>query len=114
MPGLSDGPIPADAPPDMVETFVRTVAIVTSLLVLISFGLFAHEQLAGASQRQSDEVVGVDYSLPNPHREAQPRRFIDGAARALTRPFAFGDTSRSAWGQRGIPTLIALLIYVFG
>lgn len=98
----------------MVERTVRVIAIVTSVIVLVSFGLFAIDQLAGASEEQQAEVVGADVTLPSPHAEPQPRRFIDGAARDLLRPFAPLVTSTNAWGERTLPTLVALLVYGFG
>jgi hypothetical protein len=98
----------------MVESAVRLIAIVTSAFVLVSFALFAADQFAGASEEKQAEVVGADATLPAPAREAQPRRFIDGGARDLLRPFAALDTSSNAWGQRTLPTLVALLVYGFG
>jgi hypothetical protein len=98
----------------MVEHAVRIIAIVTSAFVLVSFAMFATDQFAGASVEQRAEVVGADATLPTPQREAQPRRFIDGGARELLRPFAALVTSSNAWGQRTLPTLVALLVYGLG
>lgn len=100
----------------MVERTVRIIAIVTSAFVLVSFALFASDQFAGASVEKRAEVVDPDApaTLPSPTREAQPRRFIDGGARELLRPFASLVTSSNAWGQRTLPTLVALLVYGFG
>ena len=99
----------------MVESTVRTIALVTSAIVLASFLFFATDQFAGASEKQQAELRGTaDATLPHPKAEPQPRRFIDGAARELLKPFASLVTSANPWGQRVLPTLVALLVYGFG
>jgi hypothetical protein len=101
----------------MVERVVRLVAIVCSLLILASFGLFAIDQFQGASRQQQQLAEGQTSSpgeLPQPHRQHQPRRFIDGAARTLIEPFSGLVSSKSAWVNRTLPTVIGLLVYGLG
>jgi hypothetical protein len=114
MPALKDDPARADVHTGMVERLVRTVAIVCSAIVVLSFVMFATDQLSGATAAQEGAVSGQDRTLPAPHREGQPRRFIDGAARDLLSPFASVVTSDNAWGQRTLPTVVALLVYGLG
>jgi hypothetical protein len=92
------------------------VALAASLLLLASFGMFARDQLAGASKNQQNQLVaGAQQTRPTPSRPvAQPRRFIDGAAQKLTSPFASLVQSDSPWATKGLPTVIALVVYGVG
>jgi hypothetical protein len=83
----------------------------------VSFALFAHDQVAGASTRQVNSLAlyaSPGRSLPPPHQTVQPRRFIDGAAKALTSPFAAVISSSNQWATRGVALGLALLVYGFG
>ena len=102
-----------------MESALRLVSMVTALIVVTSFALFAQDQISGASEHQQQEVVaGAPISRgvappPAPHH-GQPRRFIDNAAAKLESPFrAVVDTS-NAWVRRGIPMLLAVALYGFG
>jgi hypothetical protein len=89
---------------------------VSSLFVLASFGLFARDELAGASNTQQAEITSgtSDPTLPSPARHKQPRRIVDRVARALLSPFSALAPSGSRWAARGVPTILALLVYGFG
>jgi hypothetical protein len=109
------------SPADTVNVIHRVLvlaACVTSALVVASFGLFARDQLAGASQHQVAEINTSQPTTPGvtaqgPHR-GQPRRFIDGAASTLTSPFKSIVASDNQWVTHGIPTILALLAYGVG
>ncbi len=77
--------------------------------------MFARDQLAGASNHQQNELLAgsAATSAPAAHH-AQPRRFIDGAASALTSPFRSIVQSDSQWAVHGIETLLALIAYGLG
>ena len=94
------------------------IACVTSALVVISFGLFARDQLAGASQHQVAEINAAQVTTPGvtpqPTHHGQPRQFIDGAASTLTSPFKAIVQSGNQWVIHGIPTLFAVLVYGVG
>jgi hypothetical protein len=95
------------------------MSTVFCVLVLASFGLFAHDQVAGASQRQQTaELPGggppVIEGPTAPRKHAQPRRFIDGAAGALTSPFRSVVQSKNDWVDHGIPAVLALVVYGLG
>ncbi|HWF56354.1 MAG TPA: hypothetical protein VG223_17075 [Solirubrobacteraceae bacterium] len=96
----------------MVARTLTIAAWVCSLLVVASFVLFVHDQLASGSQHQvalvSSTAVPVSTTT---HQRGQPRRFIDGAAHDLLSPFASIVPSDSPWVVHGIPTLIALVVY---
>jgi hypothetical protein len=101
---------------------IRRVLKLTSLaccaLVAASFVLFARDQLAGASEHQQSQIAVGATTNPGPvpigTHHAQPRRFIDGAASTLTSPFRSLANSSSAWVTRGLPTIIALVVYGAG
>ena len=113
-----------------MNRLLGTASWICCALVALSFGLFALDQLAGASHSQVSQLVAgtpggataqspsgdVTGSTPpaTQHGPGQPRRFIDGAARALTSPFTGIVSSDSVWISRGVPTLIALAAYGLG
>ncbi len=88
-------------------------------LVLASFTMFAADQAGGASRHQVAEITAgtatrtATSTISDPH-PGQPRRFIDGAARALTAPFRAVAHFGSQWAERGFLTLCALLLYGVG
>ncbi len=100
----------------VVHRLLVTVAFVCCGLIFASFALFSRDQLAGASQHQQNELISaVQPSVaPSHHVPGQPRRFIDGAWRALTSPFRGIVQSDSEWVMVGLPTILALLVYGVG
>jgi hypothetical protein len=103
----------------VVESALRLVSMVTALIVLVSFALFAHDQISGASDHQQREIVagapidrGISPSADRRH--GQPRRFIDDAAAKLEAPFRAAVSSSNAWLERVIPAALALAVYGFG
>lgn len=95
------------------------VSLACCTLVCASFVLFAHDQVAGASKHQQNELVAGASSTPGtarskPHRVGEPRRFIDNATHTLTSPFTSVVSSPNPWVKHGIPTVIALLVYGIG
>jgi hypothetical protein len=108
-----------------MEGLLRTAALVASAIVLVSFGLFAIDETRDFSNRSVDAVAGLEAT-----RSANPtageerarerahnslREAIDDADDILTAPFApVTKRSESSWVRRGIPTLLALVIYGFG
>jgi hypothetical protein len=101
----------------VIHRLLVTLSWVCCLVVLASFALFAHDQLAGASKHQQNELAGNVAPAavpPTPHVKKQPRRFIDGAASTLTSPFDSVIQSHNAWADHGVPTVIALVAYGLG
>jgi hypothetical protein len=105
-------------PAGVIASTLKIASFLACALVLTSFGLFARDQLNGASKNQQSEIVhGVPTSpgeLPSSSHHGQPRRFIDGAAKTLLSPFDSIVRSASSWARRGGATLLALLAYGFG
>jgi hypothetical protein len=95
------------------------LAVGCCALIIGSFGMFAMDQVSGASSQQVQQLAS-DAGAPSAqsaavHREAQPRKFIDGAASTLTSPFsAVLSSSDSAWAQESFVTAVGLLVYGFG
>ena len=103
----------------VVHRVLVTISTVCTVLVIASFALFAHDQVAGASQhQQTAELPNATSLAPRPtasHKPpAQPRRFIDGAASTLTSPFHSVVASDNTWVDHGIPAVCALLVYGLG
>ncbi len=102
----------------VIHRVMVLAACVCSLLLVSSFGLFARDQLAGASAHQVAEIStsqpitpGV---TPQPTHHGQPRAFIDGAWKTLTSPFRSIVQSDNQWVLHGLPTIFALLLYGVG
>jgi hypothetical protein len=86
-------------------------------LVVASLGLFALGQAGGASTHQVAQLNGSpapSHTAPAAHPPGQPRRFIDGAAGALTSPFRSFIHSGSQWAVKIASTVLALLLYGLG
>jgi hypothetical protein len=108
-----------------MEGLLRTAAIVASAIVLVSFGLFAVDESRDASNRSVAGIAGLEATRsadPTAREErarerahSKVREAIDDADDVLVTPFAplTGDGS-SSWVRRGIPTLLALVVYGFG
>jgi hypothetical protein len=105
---------------DVIYRLLRAASILCSFLVVLSFGLFARDQTAGASNQQAAAILAGNQQYepkattvvikPGKHH-AQPRRFIDGFAAKLESPFDSIVSSKSAWVNHGLPALFALLIW---
>jgi hypothetical protein len=102
----------------VISRAFKLVGFVCCLLVVASFAMFARDQAAGASQHQQTALVaGAHATAPGgaatePH--AQPRRFIDDAAKVLTTPFEAIVRSSNPWVKHGLPTVFALIGYGLG
>ena len=103
----------------VINRLLTYMSIACCGLVIVSFGLFARDQMAGASKHQQTELAaglpataaGGSSSSQATH---QPRRFIDGAASALEAPFESIVSTHSEWVSHIFPAVFALLIYGLG
>ena len=105
----------------MLERPLRIAAIVLSLVVVAGFMLFALDDFSRASAQSRERIAGSRATDPAPAaeraREARSgrwRELVDDANDVLLRPFTgvVSDAS-SRWLQRGVPALLALLVYGF-
>ena len=103
----------------VINRLLTYMSIACCALVIVSFGLFARDQMAGASKHQQTELAA---GLPSTaaggssssHAHHQPRRFIDGAANALEAPFKSIVSTQSEWVKHIFPAIFALLVYGMG
>ncbi len=101
----------------MVYRALHLISLLCCLFVTVSFVLFAHDQVAGASAHQTAEVAGPvapGTTAPHPAAKKQPRAFIDGVARTLRSPFDSIISSDNPWVDHGFPAVVALLVYGLG
>jgi hypothetical protein len=104
---------------------LRAASVVASAIVIISFGLFALDETRAASERSAAETAGQEAARtadPNPAQErarervhSDARELIDDADDILLSPFAWAaPDSGGKWAQRGVPALLAVLVYGIG
>lgn len=100
----------------VIHRLLTFAAFVICGMVLLSFAMFARDEVAGASQHQQNELIVSAHAAPltQVKQHAQPRRFIDGAASTLTKPFSSIVQSDNAWVKQGVPAMIAVLAYGLG
>jgi hypothetical protein len=99
----------------VIHRALHTISFACCVLLIASFALFAHDQVAGASQHQQNELAAVTPTkAPVAHKVAQPRRFIDNAAHDLSSPFSSIVHSQNPWVVHGVPTFLALAVYGLG
>ena len=100
----------------VISRLLTTVALVASAIVAIGFVAFAVDELGGASKHQQNEVVNADATQPQARasRHSGARRTLDDASNALLKPFKDVVQSSDSWVRRGVPTVLALLLYGLG
>jgi hypothetical protein len=101
----------------VISRVLRWTAFACCALIVASFGMFARDQMAGASQHQQTELIAGAHPTTapaTPVKHAQPRRFIDSAAKVLTAPFDAVVESTNVWVKHGLPALFAVLVYGLG
>jgi hypothetical protein len=109
----------------VLEGLLRTVSIVASAIVLLSFVLFAIDETRDASEQSAAAIAGLEAtraSDPSARQErarerahSRQREVVDDADDVLVAPFApVVSSSESSWVRRGVPTFIALVVYGFG
>ena len=104
----------------MLERPLRILAIVLSLIIAAGFCMFAFDEFNRASSAQRERLAGFEKADPEPAGErareklhTTAREYIDDANDILLRPFAGIVNSGSRWAQRGVPTILGLLVYGF-
>ena len=102
----------------MLERPLRIIAIVLSLIIIAGFGLFALDEFNRASTAQRNELKGYEKANPTAagerqreQRNSKGREYIDDANDIVVRPFTGIADSGSIWAQRGVPALLAFLVF---
>src|SRR3954449_5284869 len=115
----------------MIARIAIWVSTIAALVLIVSFGLFAVDQARDGSKQQvaklgsrlepTNAQTNVNQADPSPRTERQRERKhgdvregIDDVNDVLVSPFTGVVDSNSIWVQRGLPTLIALLLFGVG
>jgi hypothetical protein len=115
---------PADSSPvGHLATLLRVVAVSASLMIALGFLLFAGDETDKGSRGQVSKLDNA-INAPDPTQQqellrqrqhGELREGIDDANDFLLKPFApVVENSESTWARRGVPTLLALLLYGLG
>lgn len=115
----------------MIARLVTWASTIAALIVLASFAMFAVDQAQNGSKQQVSKLAGeldtgasaanVNQADPSPRTErqrekmhGQVRETIDDADDVLIKPFTGVVSSNSIWVQRGVPALLAFLLFGVG
>lgn len=106
----------------MIARLIRIVAILASLVIGLSFVMFAVDKLNASSAEQQRQLT-QEIEQPNPTEKGERarekehgdvREAIDDVNDVLLSPFKGIVSSDDTWVTRGVPTAIGLLVYGFG
>jgi hypothetical protein len=115
----------------VISRLVTWVSTIAALVVVASFTMFAIDQARDGSKQQvaklgaglepTNASTNVNQADPTPKTErqrekmhGQVREAVDDADDVLIKPFSGVVHSSSIWAQRGIPALIAFLLFGVG
>jgi hypothetical protein len=115
----------------VISRLVTWVSTIAALVLVASFAMFAIDQARNGSKQQvaklgaglepTNASTNVNQADPTPKTErqrekmhGQVREAIDDADDVLIKPFSGVVHSNSIWTQRGIPALIAFLLFGVG
>ena len=100
----------------MIDAALRTFALVASVVIALSFALFAVEHTRDASQAQASAVIddGGAIEAKRAREHTKAREVVDDSNDVLLRPFAALIKSDNDWAERGIPALFGLIVYGVG
>ena len=102
----------------VISRVIRFASLACCALVVMSFAMFARDQMAGASEHQQTELVagtnpntdaGGDHPSPLAAAPVHRQRGQDAHVAVLG-----GRQVEQRVGQRGLPAVIALLVYGVG
>jgi hypothetical protein len=99
---------------------LRIVSVAICALIVISFVMFASDDINAASKQQVALLNSEDTGAPTAAQQnardnahGSVGGAIDDASQALLSPFAGVVSSSNRWVQRGVPLVIGLLLYGF-
>ena len=102
----------------MIKRVLLLASTLCTLVVVVSFAMFAVDEARASSNTQQTKVETLDQPDLTPAQEkarakkhTQVREAIDDANDTLTSPFDGITSSSNLWVQRGIPALLAFLLY---
>ena len=102
----------------VIQRLLFLASTLCTAIVVLSFVLFAVEEANAGSTAQQNKVENVNRADPTPLTERQRERkhtkvreLVDDANDILTSPFNGITTSKNIWVQRGLPAVLAFLLY---
>ena len=110
----------------MIQALMRYASIAFSVILLLSFAMFVSDQSKSSSasevatlNQENSPTTAQQPAAPPPKpatkQHGQPRKAIDGADKQLLKPFnGVVANSKSKWVRKGVPTLLALLVFGLG
>ena len=115
----------------MIARLITWVSMIAALIVIASFALFAIDQARAGSKQQVAKLgskleptnagTNINQADPSPKAErarekahGKVREAIDDANDVLVSPFSGVVDSKSIWVERGVPSLLALLLFGVG
>jgi hypothetical protein len=105
-----------------MSSILRLLSLVCSLVLLVSFAMFATDQ-AGRGEKHTVAQIGAgDDTTPAPQQPSQPvkkkhgavRNTIESANAKLVSPFDGIVTGDSPWTRHIVETLLAFLVFGVG
>ena len=98
-----------------MDSILRIVAAVASLIVIIGFMGFVSDKAGESSRAQVDKLANVQVTQREERAREQKhgpvREALDDANDVLLKPFSQLFDFEDPWPQRMLPTLLALLLY---
>jgi hypothetical protein len=115
----------------VISRLVTWASTIAAIVIAASFTMFAVDQARDGSKQQvaklgrglepTNAATNVNQADPSPQTErarekkhGQVRESIDDVDDVLIKPFTGVVHSNSIWAQRGVPALIAFLLFGVG
>ena len=115
----------------MIARVVTWISTIAALVLVVSFGLFALDQARDGKKQELDRLqaevgptnaaANVNQADPSARTErareskhGDVREAIDDVNDVLVSPFSGVVDSKSIWVERGVPSLLALLLFGVG
>jgi hypothetical protein len=102
----------------VIQRVLLWASTICTVIVVVSFALFALEEARAGSNKQQAAVDQVNQANPTPRTERERERkhtavreTIDDANDILVSPFTGITNSNDIWVQRGLPSLLAFFVY---
>jgi hypothetical protein len=102
----------------VIKRLLLLASTLCTLVVVASFALFAVEEAQASSDTQKNRIEALNRPDPTAQQKKERarkhtkvRELIDDANDVLTSPFDSVTSSSNIWVQRGVPALLAFLLY---
>jgi hypothetical protein len=102
----------------LIQRILLWASTICTVIVVLSFVLFAVEEAHAGSKAQQDLTEQINTPDPTPrtekareHKHTKVREAIDDLDDILVSPFTGVAHSSNIWVERGLPSLLAFLLY---